>query len=144
MHKRGRNVKRYCQVCRKIHEGRCERPRQYGKYGKRNSAADKFRNSQSWRRKTAVILERDFHCCRLCASAGVICTHDLSVHHIVPLSVDYDKRLDDDNLITLCRLHHEQAERGAVPAALLRRLAAEIFRPEYIPPEGAMGGMRSV
>ena len=127
MHKRGRNVKRYCQVCRKIHEGRCERPRQYGKYGKRNSAADKFRNSQSWRRKTAVILERDFHCCRLCASAGVICTHDLSVHHIVPLSVDYDKRLDDDNLITLCDEHHKAAERGEISKKELLEIVIEKY-----------------
>ena len=135
MHKRGQNVKRYCQVCRKIHEGRCEHPQQYGKYGKRNSAADKFRNSQSWRRKTAVILERDFHCCRLCASAGVVCTRDLSVHHIIPLAADFDKRLDDDNLITLCRYHHEQAERRDIPATRLRRLAAEEFNPGY-PPGG--------
>lgn len=33
---------------------------------------------------------------------------------IVPLKVDYDRRLDNDNLITLCRYHHEAAERGRI------------------------------
>lgn len=124
-------MKRYCSICHKIHEGRCKRSRVYDSV--RNSKADKFRNTQSWRRKTAVILARDYHCCRVCANAGVICTSGLSVHHIISLAKDYSKRLDDDNLITLCRYHHEQAERGVIRAAELRRLAVQAFRPEHIP-----------
>ena len=127
-------MKRYCTICHCIHEGRCERPRSYA--GARDSQADRFRNTQVWRRKSAAILQRDFHCCRLCASAGLVCSQGLSVHHIVPLSADFDKRLDDDNLVTLCRYHHEQAERGAVKAGELRRLAAAVFSPEDIPPGG--------
>ncbi len=125
-------MKRYCTVCHKIHEGHCVPLARFNT--PRNSAADKFRNSKPWKHKAAAILDRDFHCCRVCASGGVICTRGLSVHHIIPLAADYDKRLDDDNLITLCRYHHEQAERSAIPAARLRRLAAEEFRAEDIPP----------
>lgn len=128
-------MKRYCTICHSIHEGRCSRPREYR--GTRNSQADKFRNTQSWRRKAAVILDRDYHCCRVCARAGVICTQDLSVHHIIPLARDYDKRLDDDNLITLCRYHHEQAECGIIKPCELHRLAAE-FVPDNIPPGVAL------
>ncbi len=47
------------------------------------------------------------------------------MHHIIPLSADYEKRLDDDNLITLCRFHHEQAERGIISKRELLKLAAE-------------------
>ena len=65
-------------------------------------------------RKAAEILERDYHCCRVCLSAGIINSNDLSVHHIIPLKDDYDRRLDNDNLITLCRYHHEAAERGHI------------------------------
>ena len=83
-------------------------------------------------------MQRDFNCCRVCANVGVICAQDLSVHHIIPLAVDYERRLDDDNLITLCRYHHEQAERGAIKAAELRRLAASEFLPEDIPPRGRL------
>lgn len=125
-------MKRYCSICHKIHEGRCTRPQAYG--NTRNSKADKFRNTQSWRRKAAVILARDYHSCRVCANAGVISASGLSVHHIISLAKDYSKRLDNDNLITLCRYHHEQAERGVIRAAELRRLAVQEFRPEHIPP----------
>ncbi len=125
-------MKRYCSICHKIHEGRCTRPR-YGN-AVRNSQADKFRNTQVWRRKAAEILARDYHCCRVCAHAGIICAEDLSVHHIIPIARDYDKRLDEDNLITLCRYHHEQAEHGTIKAVELRKLARQEFAPEDIPP----------
>ena len=125
-------MKHYCTVCHKIHEGRCKPVRNFA--GARNSEADKFRNSRAWKRKAAAILDRDYHCCRVCFSGGLICTDGLSVHHIIPLVADFGRRLDDDNLITLCRYHHEQAERGAILAARLRRLVVEEFKPGYIPP----------
>ena len=113
-------MKRYCTVCRRIHTGRCARPREYR--AARNSQADRFRNTQVWRRMAALILERDYHCCRMCAKAGIINSRELSVHHITPIAADYDRRLDEDNLITLCRFHHEQAERGNIKAQELRRI----------------------
>lgn len=105
-----------CSKCGKIHKpGGCHIPSvQYHAKQVRDSEADRFRNRKIWRRKADEILERDGHCCRVCLSAGVINSTDLSVHHIVPLKVDYDRRLDNDNLITLCRYHHEAAERGRI------------------------------
>ena len=47
-------------------------------------------------------------------SKGIVETHDLEVHHIVPIKENWDKRLSDDNLITLTRLVHEQAEDGTI------------------------------
>lgn len=114
-------MKHYCTVCHKIHEGKCSRPI---RIRNRNADADKFRNTQSWKHKAAAILERDFHCCRVCLAAGILTNRDLSVHHIIPLNADFDKRLDDDNLITLCRFHHEQAERGIIPRRELLNLAS--------------------
>ncbi len=122
-------MKRYCMVCRSVHDGKCQRPKYYAPKAsvtpKRISAADKFRSTQSWKRKAAGILERDFHCCRVCLKAGLLNNRELSVHHIIPLSADYEKRLDEDNLITLCRFHHEQAERGIISKRELLKLAAE-------------------
>lgn len=114
-------MKRYCTVCGKIHNGYCPRPI---RIRQRNATADKFRNTQVWKRKAAAILERDFHCCRICLAAGILTNYDLSVHHIIPLNADFDKRLDDGNLITLCRFHHEQAERGLIPKRELLELAS--------------------
>lgn len=119
-------VKRYCPVCGKIHEGRCK---QTYIGGERNSRADKFRNTQLWKRTAKAILERDFHCCRVCLAAGILTNRGLSVHHIVPLAEDYERRLDESNLITLCRFCHAKAERGGISRARLFELAG-------IPPEG--------
>ncbi len=52
-------------------------------------------------------------------------TRDLSVHHIYSLAERYDLRLEDTNLITLCRYHHELADDGRIPSDVLARLAAE-------------------
>ncbi len=35
----------------------------------------------------------------------------------------WDDRLNDDNLITLCREHHEMAEQGKIDKAMLRLIA---------------------
>lgn len=53
----------------------------------------------------------------------------LSVHHIVPLSEDYERRLDAGNLITLCRFCHAKAEHGGI-------LRARLFELASIPPRG--------
>ena len=128
-------MKRYCTVCHSIHEGHCERQAEFNRA--RNSEADKFRNTQTWRRKSAAIMERDRMCCRMCLKAGQIEYSGLSVHHIVPLAVDFDRRLDDDNLITLCRFHHERAERGQIKARELMQLAAETAQLPEISPLGS-------
>lgn len=119
-------VKRYCTVCGKIHEGGCRR--EYINV-ERNSQADKFRNTQLWKRTAKAILERDFHCCRVCFASGILTNRKLSVHHIVPLAEDYEQRLEWGNLITLCQSCHARAEHGAIPRKTLLHLAS-------IPPEG--------
>lgn len=112
-----------CSKCGKIHaKGNCsliELPHKY----KRNSQADKFRNRKVWRKKSEEILDRDFHCCRLCYEGGIVNSRNLSVHHIIPLVADFDRRLDNDNLITLCSFHHELAEKSRVKKGELVKLA---------------------
>ena len=117
-------MKRYCSVCHTVHEGRCAKP-VLTDDRKRNSEADRFRNRKVWRRKADSVLERDRYCCRMCLKAGVVNNRELSVHHIIPLVSDFGRRLDDSNLITLCRFHHEQAERGRIYAKELMLLASE-------------------
>ncbi len=113
-------IKRYCAICGTVHEGKCVR--EY--HSERNSEADKFRNTQLWKRTAKAIMERDFNCCRVCLMNGIFKNRKLSVHHIIPLAEDFERRLDDGNLITLCGFHHEQAERGAISRKLLLELAA--------------------
>jgi len=99
---------------------------------------DAFRSTAAWTAKSAEIRERDLYCCRLCLAEGRITMHDLGVHHIVPLMADFDKRLDNDNLVTLCASHHRQADAGRIPRAELAALAAQpaMLGQKQHPPRG--------
>ena len=117
-----------CSRCGKIHKpGECTAGIKYTQKI-RDSEADKFRNRKIWRRKADEILERDGHCCRVCLSAGVINSTDLSVHHIVPIEEDDSKKLDGANLITVCSVHHEMCEAGIISRDVQRELVVVSMR----------------
>ena len=56
----------------------------------------------------------------LCCQAGLektykkFNTEELDVHHIIPIEEDFNLRLSDDNLITICKVHHEMCEAGII------------------------------
>lgn len=93
----------------------------------RDSQADKFRKSKRWTDKSKEIRQRDKYLCVVCM-ANLYNTvrqynfDKLEVHHIVPINEDYNKRLDNDNLITLCKYHHNLAEDGEIPREELQEL----------------------
>lgn len=59
----------------------------------------------------------------MCWLEGMVETMYLETHHIVPLEEAPELAFELDNLITLCRPHHEQAEKGKVSRDCLRQLA---------------------
>ena len=124
-------MRKSCRYCGRSHEyGEiCPKKIQYrNKYESkpRTSLADKFRNSRIWREKRSSIQRRDCYMCRYCfVKEKKITTSDLSVHHIIPIEKNYDLRLANGNLITLCRLHHEQAEKSLIKPDTLRNLLAQ-------------------
>ena len=96
----------------------------------RDSQADKFRKTKAWIDKSKEIRTRDRYLCKVCINNlyNTINTYNydkLEVHHIVPIHEDYDKRLDNDNLITLCNYHHRLAEHGEITKEDLYRLIKE-------------------
>ena len=101
---------RSCAVCGGIHQEDQMCKRKY----KKDSRAYHFRNSNKWILKREEIKKRDKYLCQVCLKYGRFIYQDVQVHHIIPIAKDYDRRLDSDNLITLCRMHHEQAERGLI------------------------------
>jgi 5-methylcytosine-specific restriction endonuclease McrA len=132
-----------CKYCGRVHDYNTVCPKKpqrkyYG--GTRTDEVGAFRRSGLWRKKSLDIRERDFNSCRVCAM-GKYGTYSgrqyhntgLSVHHIVPLSEDFDLRLDDDNLITLCSWHHDMAENGTIPREELKLLAATPLFEEHPP-----------
>lgn len=119
---------RSCQYCGKIHDTKHDcgkKPKYISK--KVASKMDKFRWTRAWQEKREQIKERDKYMCQICKTGKYHTdkkynVEGLSVHHIEPLLYNFDKRLDDDNLITLCSYHHELAEKGRIPSNELKEL----------------------
>lgn len=119
-----------CPRCGRIHRvGECPIPAAHSqKYGGGGTRENKFRSTNKWTEKSIHIRERDNYLCQACLhdldGQGIRYTTDhLEVHHIVPIAEAWDSRLDDDNLITLCREHHEMAEQGRLDSEALRAIA---------------------
>lgn len=82
----------------------------------KDNEINRFHWSSQWRRKSLEIRQRDKYLCQWCLNNNRIEFEDLSVHHIRELSCEegWERRLDNDNLITLCRYCHELAESGEI------------------------------
>lgn len=66
-----------------------------------------FYVSTAWKNKRQEIIKRDNNECQICKALYKFVPSD-DVHHIVPMTKDFSKRLDNDNLISLCKYHHQQ------------------------------------
>lgn len=118
-----------CSYCGRIHEKNfdCGRKPQRIRY---NTDASKFRNTTSWQKKSREIRERDNYLCQCCIREmpGTFRKYEydsVSVHHNVPVIEDESKRLDNANLITLCPVHHEMAERGEISRDAIQAIINE-------------------
>lgn len=119
-----------CKYCGRIHrkEFTCPMKPQKNRYKK--SEADDFRGTGSWKKKRDNIKGRDKYLCQICIRKlyNTIKKYnysDLEVHHIVPIKEDYSLRLEDTNLITICKYHHELAEQGTIPREELLAIAKQ-------------------
>ena len=118
-----------CSKCGVVNEEHiC--PYKKSRNNKRDSQADKFRKTKAWTNKSIEIRQRDKYLCVVCMNNlyNTISTYNfnkLEVHHITPINEDYNKRLDNDNLITLCNYHHKLAEEGYISREELYRLIKE-------------------
>ena len=118
-----------CQYCGKIHDSKyiCDkRP----KRKKEISEADRFRRTNRWQKKREEIKQRDLNLCQICIrelynTRNKYNTKDLSVHHNIPINENYDKRLDNDNLLTVCEYHHKMCERGEISRKIVQKIIDE-------------------
>jgi len=118
-----------CSICGKIHDINkiCRR-----KTTKKATASNKFRKTSKWAKKSINIRKRDNYLCQICISGKYNTINhytykDVEVHHIIPVELEYSKRLDDTNLITLCRYHHEMAEKNEIPKEELLEIVARKY-----------------
>lgn len=124
-----------CTYCGRIHDNRYECPAKLSRKRdyKKDTLASKTRSKSRWQKTREYIRRRDNGVCQLCLRnyTGTLRpyeTDDLSVHHITKIEEDASKAFDEDNLITLCRVHHEMAEEGKVSQTELIDIAIENSR----------------
>ena len=116
-----------CKYCGIVERGNHRCPYKTYKNKAYDTEADRFRKSKRWTNKSIEVRQRDRYLCRVC-EANLYNTiyqfnyNELDVHHIVPINEDYDKRLDNDNLISLCRYHHKMADDGKISKEVLYKL----------------------
>ena len=119
-----------CKMCGVVQEGHiCPHRKSRQKNSDRQS--DKFRNTAVWQRKREEISIRDRHLCQVCLrnlynTINFINHKSVEVHHITTINDDYNRRLDNDNLISLCSYHHKMADKGMIPKEELYSIVREI------------------
>ena len=122
---------RSCQYCGRIHDTKYDCGMKPKKNYIRNKSGDRFRYTSVWQQKREEIKSRDNYLCQVCVRRlydyGSRCLNydNLSVHHAIKLETDYEKRLDNDNLITLCEMHHKMADRNDIPYEVIKQIIDE-------------------
>lgn len=113
-----------CGVCFKIHDSKklCKIKRYY-KENKQTPQYKKLIKSTRWKKVSEQVKQLDNYNCLACKSDGLNVTSDkLEVHHIIKVNEDITKVYDINNLVTLCILHHKQADNNAISKAKLYSL----------------------
>lgn len=115
-----------CAYCGKIHDTKFDCGKRI-RSRKRRTENSSFRSTYVWTQKSREIRERDKFICQCCLAGNKgtnrrINYDEIEVHHIEPVEEAWEKRLDNDNLISLCRMHHEMAESGEIEREYLKSL----------------------
>lgn len=96
-------------------DGYCKKHNPSQEYNRTRAKRDpeylKFYKSKAWigARKNALI--RDDYLCVSCLNTGLYTTAQL-VHHKVEVRDDFEKRLDPENLESLCESCHQKIHRN--------------------------------
>ena len=86
-----------------------ERHKMYDTHA-RNQKAKQFYHSKQWATMRNIAMIQASYQCEVCRKQGKLMPAD-EVHHIIPIAVDWSKRLDRANLICLCHKHHMEAHK---------------------------------
>ena len=101
-----------CKECTSNREVQLkDKTKQYNsdRYIRDKANEDKIRMfyvSNEWKNKRQEIIKRDNNECQICKVLSKFVQSD-DVHHIVPMTKDFSKKLDNNNLISLCSKCHK-------------------------------------
>jgi 5-methylcytosine-specific restriction enzyme A len=117
----GNPLLKSCIYCSNYHQRGEDCPRKPVRI-KEATSISKFRSGARWRKKSLEIRTLDLYLCQHCKSVGIYNFMNLEVHHIIPIAKDWNKRLENENLITLCSQCHTLAEDGDISTDKLYQL----------------------
>jgi 5-methylcytosine-specific restriction enzyme A len=89
---------------------------------KETNEITRFRSSRLWQKKRHEIKVRDKFLCQNCLKNGIYQFNKLEVHHISPISKSWNKRLKNNNLITLCSTCHKMADNNDISISMLKSM----------------------
>lgn len=118
-----------CQYCGRIHNSGYICPYKPIRKSK-ITEADKFRWTSLWQKKREEIKQRDLYLCQICIrelydTVVKYNTEELEVHHNIPINEDYNKRLNNYNLLTVCDMHHKMCDNGKIPREEVQQIIDE-------------------
>lgn len=119
-----------CKFCGKVHDSKYNCGKKPVRKKIKYTQADRFRSTRDWTEKSIEIKRRDNYLCQICIrnlynTFRQYNYNMLSVHHAIPINADWDRRLDNDNLITVCSMHHKMCEDGEVPYEVVKQIIDE-------------------
>lgn len=121
-----------CSRCGRVHErGECKIKQSSNRRSKPQTVANKFRSTSAWSNKRKEIVTRDKYLCQLCIRGlcdpppKIYNNETVEVHHITPIMEDYEQRLENENLITLCVYHHKMADHNKIDRKILKQIAED-------------------
>lgn len=119
-----------CKYCGKVHDSKYNCGKKPVRKKIKYTKADRFRSTRDWTEKSIEIKRRDNYLCQICIrnlynTLRQYNYDKLSVHHAIPINTDYDRRLDDDNLLTVCQMHHKMCEDGDIPYEIVKGIVEE-------------------
>lgn len=117
-----------CSYCGIVERGNHNCPYKPKAKPKENTELRRFRNSQAWAKKSTEIKTKAKFLCEVCMDDKYYTVNqfnfkNLETHHIEALNENYNRRLDNMNLVVLCQQHHKMAEKGEIPKEYLFELA---------------------
>lgn len=105
-----------CNICSSKFEEESNKINNRNRYTRDKVNADNIRMfyiSSDWRNKREDIIKQYDNHCAICRVLGRY-TVGSDVHHIVPMSKDFGKRLDNNNLILVCSGCHKYIHRNNI------------------------------
>ncbi len=81
-------------------------------------------------KKRRKIKERDNYLCQICIrelyETKRKYNHEaLQVHHAIPINSNEDLKLDENNLIALCSMHHAMCDKRKIPYEEIKKIIDE-------------------